>query len=175
MRVIFLDFDGVLNSSASYLFEERKRKALPRAAAKRIGPSSETLCHVCCSTFQFILDKVPDVQVVISSTWREHFTIEKLRKILTAYGVDASRVIDITPSMFKRDRGHEIKAWLGEHPEVTDFVIIDDFYIGAGYTDDHIVKTSEPIGLTLNNALSVIQMFGIHVDGIDICTMKGML
>src|SRR5271167_3063429 len=119
MKVIFLDFDGVLNSSASFVLETRIRKAKPQTG-RRLPPVNETLCHVCTSNFQMILEEVPSAKIVISSTWREIYNLEWLKKKLKSYGIDSSRVIDKTPSSF-RDRGYEIKQWLEEHPEVTNF------------------------------------------------------
>ena len=46
MKVIFLDFDGVLNSSASFRMEHRRGNE----------NVSDTLCWVNCSNFQKILE-----------------------------------------------------------------------------------------------------------------------
>lgn len=158
MKVIFLDFDGVLNSAASFVMEKRIRKAKPQTSRK-LPPINQTLCHVCTSNFQMILEEVPSAKIVISSTWRELFDMEWLKKKLAEYGIDSSRVIDKTPASF-RDRGYEIKQWLEEHPEVTSFVILDDNYIGAGYTDKEIVATNWDSGLLLPHVYKAMQILG---------------
>lgn len=168
MKVIFLDFDGVLNSSASFIMESRK------TAAERGMPVNKTLDRTCCSNFQYILDKTPGLKIVISSTWRELFELDWLKEHLKSYGIDSSLVIDKTPSLMGRgwdraDRGEEINAWLKEHPEVTKFVVLDDNYIGDGLEEaGKVVATSWTVGLTLDQARAAIAKVGGHSDGRDI-------
>lgn len=126
LRVLFLDFDGVLNSEASFRWEKRKQ-------TEQI---QNTLSPIACSNLQLILDKIPDLRIVISSTWRLLHSLDELKAKLAEYGVDASRVIDITPSTFSRHRGREIGMWLEEHPEVTKFVVLDDDRDAHVFDDD---------------------------------------
>lgn len=124
MTVIFLDFDGVLNSEGSFLYESNRRKRYKEQGVK--GPVMETLCNVCTANFQELLFQYPDAKVVISSTWREHFSLDWLREKLASYKIDSSRVIDKTPSDWGGNRGVEIQLWLNAHPEVDHYIIIDD-------------------------------------------------
>lgn len=155
MRVIFLDFDGVLNSEASLRMEIRKK-----AKEKNDVRINETLCHLSCSNFQFILESVSDVKVVIISTWRLLFPIDWLKNRLSFYGIDSSRVIGVTPSVVSGYRGQEIKQWLDAHPDVTDFVIVDDASDMEPYTDN-LVQTSWKTGLLLPQAEEVITRFNV--------------
>ena len=165
MKVIFLDFDGVLNSAASFVLEARFRKE--NKVFDDLCPVNETLCHICTSNFRHILDEVPDVKIVISSSWRNLFELEWLKDKLQEYKIPRDFVIDKTPvvRMFG-DRGEEIAEWLKEHPEVTNFVILDDNYIGppfqrTPYTDgDNFVKTSWNTGLTLPLAVKAVKILG---------------
>jgi len=159
MKVIFLDFDGVLNSAASFLVEDKIRKKHKR---KKMCKVQETLCHVCTSNFQYLLDKVPDAKIVISSTWREIYELDWLKDKLAEYGIDSSRVIDITPSSFSGPRGREIFMWLEEHKEVDKFVILDDHHIGYGYTEENIVKTTWLAGLNLHHVSSAMKILGVE-------------
>lgn len=126
MTVIFLDFDGVLNSEGSFLYEENRRKRWKEQGVG--GKVMETLCNVCTSNFQEILYRYPDVKIVISSTWREFFDIPWLKEKLESYHIDSSRVIGVTPvdKVWGGNRGVEIATWLNEHPEVNHYIIIDD-------------------------------------------------
>lgn len=157
MKVLFLDFDGVLNSAASFGYEERRREKNPEL---KLGPVNETLCNVCTSNFQVILEHFPQLKVVISSSWRTLFTLDWLKDKLASYGIDSSRVIDKTPGSDWTFRGCEINEWLSKHPEVTTFVVLDDNEIGDGIPDSKIVKTSWNVGLTLPHALEAIQKLG---------------
>jgi hypothetical protein len=172
MKVIFLDFDGVLNSSASFIMESRKKKKLMETdpEAGREFRVNNTLCHVCTSNFQYILDKCEDdVKIVISSTWRNLYDLEWLKSHLASYGIDSSRVIDKTPSSFNRERGFEINEWLEDHPEVTEFVILDDNFIGNGYEQaGKVVATSWATGLTLDACLKAIDILGGQGSGADL-------
>lgn len=114
--VLFLDFDGVLNSEASFRWEIRKKTA----------QVNNTLSPIACSNLQYVLDKCPELKIVISSTWRLLHTMDELKAKLAEYGVDSSRVIDQTPNTFSRHRGREIGMWLEDHPEVERFVVLDD-------------------------------------------------
>lgn len=170
MKVIFLDFDGVLNSSASFIMESRKKKKLKETDldAYHDFRVNETLCEVCCSNFQYLLDKCPDAKIVISSTWRNLYSLEWLCAKLASYNIDSSRVIDITPTHFNRMRGHEIADWLEDHPEVTSFVILDDSHIGHCYeTDGKVVATNWYVGLTLNHASEAAAKLGGDGSGRD--------
>lgn len=162
-KVIFLDFDGVLNSAASFLWEKRKKTV-------RI---SDTLSPICCSNFQMILERDSDIKIVISSTWRKLHTMQELKNILNSYGVDPSRVIDFTPAVFSGDRGHEIKLWLEDHPNVEQYVILDDdptAINGLNKYDEktdtvvknekgHFFQTTWDDGLSFSVALKVLKIF----------------
>lgn len=158
MKVIFLDIDGVLNSAASFNSESRFRDRHPEMAI--VGPINETMCRVCTANFQEILFHFPEVKVVISSTWRNLFTLDWLKQKLESYGIDGSRVIGKTEGDDFGERGSEIKQWLDEHPEVKTYVVLDDNHIGGGIPDERIVKTSWNVGLTLNHTSEAIKKLG---------------
>ncbi len=56
----------------------------------------------------------------MSSTWRLNRTIEESTAALSI------PIFDKTGRDPKAFRGNEIKAWLDNHPEVTNYVILDD-------------------------------------------------
>jgi hypothetical protein len=159
MKVIFLDFDGVLNSEASFRYEARRK-------SNRIPDS---LSDVCCSNLQYILEQDADIKLVISSTWRKMHTMEELRNFLNGRFVNGSRIIGKTPSVFSGHRGHEIKLWLEDNPNVTQYVIIDDdddaitaLYNEAGKEDDkrgHFFQTTPEDGLLYKQAKAIAKLF----------------
>ncbi len=79
-----------------------------------------------------IIDRT-GAEVVISSTWRlDYPDSEWWTEQLNIAGVKA-RCIGITGQSRNAFRGREIKAWLAENPDVTEYVILDDesdFYPG---------------------------------------------
>lgn len=63
---------------------------------------------------------------------------------------------------YEFSRGREIDMWLEEHPECTNFVIIDD---RCDFTEDqrpHFVPVNSMIGLTDDNADIAIMTLNHH-------------
>lgn len=109
MKVLFLDIDGVLNSTRTcvahggYPHDFTEMRAFDRVAIK-------LLQRMCDSA---------GVQVVLSSAWR---ITHSAKEAADALGLP---IIDVTPNLGTK-RGEEIAAWLAKHPEVTDYAIVDD-------------------------------------------------
>lgn len=125
MKVLFLDIDGVLNNFKDRNFGEK---------------FSEVSCH----NLNTIVERVPDLKIVISSAWRI-WGLTYMRKILALNGVKAD-VIDCT-GRENGIRGHQIQCWLDRNPGVTNLVILDD-NSDMGDLTNKLVKTNSFIGLT---------------------------
>jgi hypothetical protein len=158
-KIIFLDFDGVLNNKGSFLWEARRRERHPDNFKKK--PLNQTLCPINTSNFQFILDQTVDldVKIVISSNWRILFKLTWLKKKLKSYGIDSKKVIGKTPDLRIRPRGMEISQWLDAQKEaISDYIILDDDDDGlSDYHADHFIKTDWNAGLTFERALKAIR------------------
>lgn len=102
MKVLFLDVDGVLNSSDSTNFKNN------------LYPVDDWMC--------FLVGRIQlntDCAIVVSSSWRhDPRGMETIR-------AKFNNVIDKTPYA-DGCRGDEIKAWLDAHPEVEKYAILDD-------------------------------------------------
>lgn len=162
MKILFLDFDGVLNSLDWY----------KRRAELGMTPPQDSFLHrshyeLDETKVKMISDFVKDtgVTVVVSSSWRILHSLQELRDIVKACGWDASEFLDITPRSEKGFRGDEINAWLNDsskrHVEIlepiTHYVIFDDD--GDFYPDQLLVKTSWEHGLIedhLNKAREIL-------------------
>ena len=152
MKIIFLDFDGVLNSE-KYLHS--------------------------CGQFGVVLDpsrlilleqtvKATGAQIVLSSSWREHWgqtlsacdeTGITINKIFNEHGL---KVFDKTPKLGTR-REQEIAAWLKNHPEPENFVVLDDAFLSADFLNGHFVKTSNiRPGLDENDVAKAILILNIN-------------
>lgn len=134
MKVVFADFDGVIFTFGNYDFSK-----------------------VACNNFNLLLEKEPDLKIVVSSSWRR-LGLEQVKKTLKSNGIDSDRVIDITGDE-KGERGVQVKAWLDRHPDVTSFVCIDDENDFSGMMD-HLVKTNSWVGLTeadVNKAIDILK------------------
>lgn len=134
MKVVFFDIDGVINSERSFLGGSHRLDVIhvddymdDESYTQRLARI--TVDPIACGLINRILKRV-DAHLVLSSTHRKHFKdeatkLEKIQEYLTVLGIDGQRCIGWTPSLHKK-RGEEIKHWIYEHPEVTDYVIIDD-------------------------------------------------
>lgn len=141
MRVVFLDIDGVLVSG------EWLRGGKPgEYRAKRPDPERVAVLFD-------LLDRSGAV-CVLSSTWR----YGDWRQHLPAEVV--ARIIDCTPDLrsFAIDRGHEIAAWLAEHPEVEAYVILDDDADMLPEQMPRLVQTRFIAGLTAADAERVVAL-----------------
>lgn len=100
MKVIFLDIDGVLNTSETLekgIYIDPERANLIKKILKETG-----------------------AKIILSSTWR--FSPLGIKAVQEAVG----EVLDITPNNNGlTSRGNEIKQWLDSHP-VEKYAIIDD-------------------------------------------------
>ncbi len=116
MKVIFLDFDGVLNSRN---WMEANMEAI----------TNQTLCTLtdvdatAVKRVNEIIQQTGAV-VVVSSTWRLLRPVSVLREVLGRAGFEGV-VFGTTPRL-SGERGHEIADWLNTHGPVEGYVIIDD-------------------------------------------------
>ena len=151
MKVLFLDFDGVLNSEGSFRMELRRKNR----------NVSDSLSTVACSNLQYILEQDRDVKIVISSSWRTMHTMVELQNILNSYGVEAARIIGKTPKKLSSSRASEINMWLNDNPNVTKFVVLDDDEDVLGVKDPrgHIFITTPEDGLLFKQAKQIAKLF----------------
>lgn len=114
--VLFLDFDGVLN----------------HVTPTGYHPPHPGLLPECVAEVQALAEEL-DADVVVSSSWRETYSIPRLRDFLCAAGgaALADRLIDVTPIYEKVPkrlmlRSTEIAAWMLEKGAGKPHVILDD-------------------------------------------------
>ena len=123
MKVVFLDFDGVLNS------ERYVRNCGEYGVI--IDPSRMQL-------LKQIIDAT-GAKIVLSTSWREHWTKTgtEINEIFEAYQLE---IFDKTPKLGGR-REQEIEAWLDRVSNVENFIVLDDAFLSADFLTGHFVKT----------------------------------
>lgn len=136
MKLVFLDFDGVLVN----------REALMRGFPGYGHPD-------CVAALNKILDQT-GAKIVVSSSWRFE-GLEAMRQHLKAWGVRA-RPIAMTPTIFA-SRGMEIDKYLRLHGRPESFVILDDDSDMEPYKD-RLVQTEFEAGLTIRDAERAIEL-----------------
>ena len=135
MKVLFLDIDGVLNSDTFYLNRPKEVKHLPY-------PLSE-FEPACVARLNRILAETK-AHLVVSSSWRHDAFIDR---VLDRAGIKP-KMWDITPYGMGRPRGYEIKKFLHEHPDIENYVILDDVANMLPEQQSHFVQTKYYYGLT---------------------------
>lgn len=131
VRLLFLDFDGVLNSDAYFASPEfstlteglSEAEVMLLDHAYHLDPAKVALLNRVVETF--------DVTVVISSSWRFRYMLEELNAMLTERGA-TFRAAAVTPRVTEHDparplRAREILAYLDGLAEPPDAVLtLDD-------------------------------------------------
>ncbi|MBT3328243.1 MAG: hypothetical protein HN396_18620 [Gemmatimonadales bacterium] len=153
MCVVFLDIDGVLNNS-----ELRTRFYEQHGRIARLE-SVEQLCPVLVGRLNRLFEQT-GARIVISSIWRMHSSIGKIKRMLMEMGLDREHIrrMDKTPGG-GGPRGPQIDEWLRAQPEglVTSFVILDD---GSDMEPnmDRLVHVDGHVGLTEQHVDQAIRM-----------------
>lgn len=148
MKVIFLDVDGVLSKFG------------------KNGNSGNNLSKPLMRNLSFLV-KSSGARVVLSSTWR--MFPESRRKLERALRFKGLKIHFSTPVLNGGDiksRHDEITQWLGEHKEVTDYVILDDIpdYFMQPLAA-HVIACDPEEGLTEEKTLEALIV--LNVEGID--------
>jgi len=146
-RIVFLDFDGVLNSDQS-TEELGTRYRFSRSSV---------------SALNSVLQQ-SDILIVVTSSWREHWSLRENAEFLERDGVVPGRVVGKTP-VLERERGLEIDAWLQSAPySITSFVILDDRDDVAMHCP-RLVQVNPAIGLSAEQAQLATELLATPWDG----------
>lgn len=160
---VFLDIDGVITTVEEYNRSRRKYWDKYDTAKNLIVPYPFN--KLCVSIFNEILS-ITGADIVLTSDWRNKWTIEELDIIFKMNGVIKSP-IDKTENFYTSmknldsDRAREIEEYIARK-NITEYVIIDDLKLKPFLTDDsRFVKTIEREGLKQcsikNKILKVLQ------------------
>ena len=80
----------------------------------------------CMSALKTALSHIPDLKIVVSSSWREEMDLDTLKELLA--GLDVP-IIGVTPVIndpyLRHVREHECRAWLTSNPADRYFAIDD--------------------------------------------------
>lgn len=148
MKIIFLDVDGVLNSSLDG-YSIRLKTDYHLELVKNIIEATEA-------------------KLVLSSSWRIGPTKARnnLLKRLEEYGL---QIMDSTPVLSgASSRGDEIRQWLNESKyEIESFVIIDDEDDMEEFIAKNMVQTNTAVGLQEKDASKCISMLNNSIANIS--------
>lgn len=157
MRVIFLDNDGVICLSNNWGSRTKKREKFNKGGGTTMVkdmPVEYRFDNFDLKSVKILnqIIETTDVEIVVSSDWRLHATLEELGEYYTSKGIvkkpfGVTEIFHYTnwleegrvPTDFdwnrtdgqEQERHFEILDWLKSHPEVTHWVAVDDLHMGV--------------------------------------------
>ena len=173
-KIIFLDFDGVLNSTPFLEREgwfegpltQREHKFRCEHASSNVDVSDLRMID---RTKVILLNQIIEktgAKVVISSSWRLGRNVDDLIDALEYHGF-VGEVTSMTPELCGAIRGEEISEWMYDAMllpgEDITFVILDDDD-DMGTLRGNLVKTSMKYGLTPYDVERAIMMLNKNDD-----------
>ncbi len=146
---LFLDIDGVIyddnlkppilnGKMAELLSPVPDRDTLPTAyhhvhqKAKTHFFSPDALKHL--HDLISKIKEVAELKIVLSSSWRltvdltrdfQLQNVETLKEVFALHSFSQD-IVDRTPYFPSHSRASEIEVWLRDHPEISNFIILDD-------------------------------------------------
>lgn len=136
MKVLFLDHDGVICLSTEWGSRFKNKEGLDSVFDRFNNKAIKVLNEIIEST---------DCEIVVSSDWKYHGTLEQIQELYKIRGIVKSP-IDYTPkelpskgkfiswqTELEEIRSLEITHYLSEHPEITNWVAVDDMDLSEHY------------------------------------------
>ena len=151
-RILFLDFDGVVNSHKfimTYVNHFKQPDDKTYVISEHIDP-------VCVERVNRIIAAL-NADVVISSAWRKAFPLQKLEEMLESKGF-VGQIIGETPIM-NVDRGLEIQAWMDANNVSADQILILDDMDAMLHLKPRQVLTSFFTGLLERHVEEALSLF----------------
>ena len=153
MKILFLDNDGVICLSNNWGSRSKKRSKYRSENPNSSDSKKEVPVEYRFDDFDTkaikVLNEIIEktgCEIVVSSDWKLHATLEELGDYYESQGI-IKRPIDLTPNIqnctvhgnlfiwslrwdLEQTRTIEIRQYLHDHPEVTQWVSVDDLNMG---------------------------------------------
>lgn len=139
MNVVFLDYDGVVNTPM--WDSDGKHCRFNTADDNKVNnfQAVQWVSHFCQEC---------GYDIVVTSTWR---SFNNYKECLVNGGLrDGVKILGRTPYVPCGERGDEIQKYLDENPEVENFLIFDDDS-DMGNFIDRLIKVDSTIGFSMYN------------------------
>ena len=146
MKIIFIDIDGVLNTS-----DPPSGGRKPRLNKRAID------------ALNAVIEQVPDVRFVLSSRWRVDYGYADVVRYLKSQGLNGV-FVGQTPNFDKPEtrnlsprRRYEIQKYLDDHEINSEYVIIDD-NPDLGRLSSRQIRTRFNVGLTESRVADIVRL-----------------
>lgn len=158
-KILFLDFDGVLNTEHYQGLLRYQGKPWQDEHGAFFDPNA-------VKQLRRIIDAT-GADIVIESSWK-YLGLDAMKELWKVRNLPG-RVVDITPSSVSDEylldttmlhcKGMEIASWLAEQAEDIRYIIIDDEYVILDSQLPHFILTNPYEGITeeqTNRAISIL-------------------
>ena len=149
MGIIFLDYDGVVNTLLFEPGKDKPRYCFPRDGRVNNYQAIRWLNKLCKET---------DAKIVVTSTWRSE---SNYKECLYNGGLDKGvEVIGKTPDLCRLSRADEIREYINTHQDLfgDGFVIIDDEKSAGSLSPSRFVKCDTVRGFGLIEYLGALKI-----------------
>ena len=138
-RVIFLDYDGVVNTPMWNEAGTKCRYNFPSDNKVNNFQAVQWLSQA-CQKFHY--------DIVVTSTWR---TSENYKECLINGGLRSGiQILGRTESLWTYEaptcRGDQVEKYLKDHPQIKFYVIIDDENDFLPHQKSHLIQTDGDVG-----------------------------
>lgn len=166
MKVVFLDFDGVLNT-------ENYQAKLRQEGKPQWDNFGQIFDPEAVENLKMILDTVPDAIIVINSSWKLEGmdAVNAMWKARHLPGKIHGATPDDVPDLTSIDledydniamlasKGNEVKQWMEQNaPQGCTYVILDDMPDFLPEQEEHLICTDPSVGITMENAIEAISL-----------------
>jgi len=167
MKILFLDFDGVLNTDSYQVYLRTQGKHGWDDFGQLFDPEA-------VDNLKLILDAVPEVKIVVESSWKVN-GLDELRLMWKERNLPGE-LYDATPDIFNEElltidlsdpenihkaeslgKSREISAWLRKHGgQDCRYVILDDVAEFSGELASHHIQIYPNTGIIQEDAIKAI-------------------
>jgi hypothetical protein len=166
MKVIFLDWDGVLNSD-KWVAEREQR--LEYAVGnygyreKYLEEADLLFDPYCVALLNQIVERA-DAKIVLSTSHRKHQSLTRACRMLRHRGLSKRCIVGATPDLkhapreVEFHRGQEIQAWLEWVGLAAENCVILDDDIDMGDLAHRHVHTNYTVGLTASDVDRAVEL-----------------
>ena len=148
-KIIFLDFDGVLNTEHYQGLLQYQGKPWQDEYGAFFDPNA-------VKQLKRIIDAT-DADIVVESSWK-YLGLDAMKELWEVRNLPGT-IIDITPSLLGKNKGVEIASWLSKYAKQDiRYIIIDDEYVILDSQLPHFILTNPYEGITEEQANRAISM-----------------
>ena len=142
-KIIFLDFDGVLNTEHYQGLLQYQGKPWQDEYGAFFDPKA-------VKQLKRIIDAT-DADIVVESSWK-YLGLDAMKELWEVRNLPGT-IIDITPSLLGKNKGVEIASWLSKYAKQDlRYVIIDDEFVILDSQLPHFILTNPYEGITEEQA-----------------------